>query len=162
MRVLVTGGSGFIGSAVVRRLVHDAGVSSGGSLIDFNRSGVALMEIVTEPDLRSPLQAREFLTALRRLLQFAEVSTGRMEEGTLRCDANVSLQRRGGPPGTRTEVKNMNSIRSVERALAFEIERQRAAASEREGARFSLRAFHDRLLALGSLPLTALHRELAP
>jgi aspartyl-tRNA(Asn)/glutamyl-tRNA(Gln) amidotransferase subunit B len=105
------------------RLVHDAG---GGSLIDFNRSGVPLMEVVTEPDLRSPVEAREFLTALRRLLQFAEVSTGRMEEGTLRCDANVSLQRPGGPPGTRTEVKNMNSIRSVERALAFEIERQRS------------------------------------
>jgi len=83
------------------------------------------MEVVTEPDLRSPVEAGEFLTALRRLLQFAEVSSGRMEEGTLRCDANVSLQRPGGPLGTRTEVKNMNSIRSVERALAFEIERQR-------------------------------------
>jgi len=104
------------------RLVHDAG---GGSLVDFNRSGVPLMEVVTEPDLRSPVEAGEFLTALRRLLQFAEVSSGRMEEGTLRCDANVSLQRPGGPLGTRTEVKNMNSIRSVERALAFEIERQR-------------------------------------
>ena len=114
------------------RLVHDAGGSPGGSLIDFNRSGIPLMEIVTEPDLRSPLEARECLTALRRLLQFAEVSTGRMEEGTLRCDANVSLQRPGGPPGTRTEVKNMNSIRSVERALAFEIERQRAVVARGE------------------------------
>jgi aspartyl-tRNA(Asn)/glutamyl-tRNA(Gln) amidotransferase subunit B len=82
------------------------------------------MEIVTEPDLRTPAEAREFLLALRRLLQFAEVSTGRMEEGTLRCDANVSLQPVGGPPGTRTEVKNMNSIRAVERALAFEATRQ--------------------------------------
>jgi len=114
------------------RLAHDAGGTPGGSLIDFNRSGIPLMEIVTEPDLRSPLEARECLTALRRLLQFAEVSTGRMEEGTLRCDANVSLQRPGGPPGTRTEVKNMNSIRSVERALAFEIERQRAVVARGE------------------------------
>ncbi len=111
------------------RLVHttpagsmlDAGAAS---LVDYNRSGVPLMEIVTEPDPRSPAEAREFLLALRRLLQFAEVSSGRMEEGTLRCDANVSLQQPGGPPGTRSEVKNMNSIRSVERALAFEVGRQ--------------------------------------
>jgi aspartyl-tRNA(Asn)/glutamyl-tRNA(Gln) amidotransferase subunit B len=113
------------------RLVH-APQERGGSLVDYNRSGVPLMEIVTYPDLRSPAEAREFLTALRRLLQFAEVSTGRMEEGTLRCDANVSLQRPGGPPGTRTEVKNMNSIRAVERALAFEVERQRALLTRGE------------------------------
>jgi aspartyl-tRNA(Asn)/glutamyl-tRNA(Gln) amidotransferase subunit B len=105
------------------RLVHAEG-SGGASLVDFNRSGMPLMEVVTEPDLRSPAEAREFLTALRRLLQFAEVSSGRMEEGTLRCDANLSLQAPGGPPGTRTEVKNMNSIRSVERALAYEAARQ--------------------------------------
>ena len=106
------------------RLVHADGVG-GGSLIDYNRSGMPLMEIVTHPDLRSPAQARECLTTLRRLLQFAAVSSGRMEEGTLRCDANVSLRASGGPAGTRTEVKNMNSIRSVERALAFEVARQR-------------------------------------
>jgi aspartyl-tRNA(Asn)/glutamyl-tRNA(Gln) amidotransferase subunit B len=104
------------------RLVHPEGASS--SLVDYNRSGLPLMEIVTEPDLRAPAEAREFLLALRRLLQFAEVSTGRMEEGTMRCDANVSLQAPRGPMGTRTEVKNMNSIRSVERALAFEMARQ--------------------------------------
>ena len=107
------------------RLVHPEGAGDGThSLVDYNRSGIPLMEIVTEPDLRSPAEAREFLLALRRLLQFAAVSTGRMEEGTMRCDANVSLQTPGGPPGTRTEVKNMNSIRSVERALAFEVSRQ--------------------------------------
>ncbi|MDQ7858311.1 MAG: Asp-tRNA(Asn)/Glu-tRNA(Gln) amidotransferase subunit GatB [Armatimonadota bacterium] len=107
------------------RLVHAEGAS--GSLVDFNRSGVPLMEIVTEPDLRSPAEAREFLTALRRLLQFAEVSSGRMEEGTLRCDANVSLVGDDGVPGIRTEVKNMNSIRAVERALAYEVARQAEA-----------------------------------
>ncbi|MDR7518488.1 MAG: Asp-tRNA(Asn)/Glu-tRNA(Gln) amidotransferase subunit GatB [Armatimonadota bacterium] len=105
------------------RLVHPE-TGGGYSLVDYNRSGVPLMEVVTEPDLRSPAEAREFLLALRRLLQFAEVSTGRMEEGTLRCDANVSLQVPGGPRGIRSEVKNMNSIRSVERALAFEVARQ--------------------------------------
>lgn len=107
------------------RLVHPEGAGDGThSLVDYNRSGIPLMEIVTEPDLRSPAEAREFLLALRRLLRFAEVSTGRMEEGTLRCDANVSLRVPGAPPGPRTEVKNMNSIRSVERALAFEVSRQ--------------------------------------
>jgi aspartyl-tRNA(Asn)/glutamyl-tRNA(Gln) amidotransferase subunit B len=115
------------------RLVHPpAGEHGGASLVDYNRSGVPLMEIVTEPDLRSPAHAREFLLALRRLLQFAEVSSGRMEEGTLRCDANISLQPPGGQPGTRTEVKNMNSIRSVERALAFEVARQAGLLARRE------------------------------
>ncbi len=113
------------------RLVHSP-EAGGCSLIDFNRSGVPLMEVVTQPDLRSPAEAREFLTALRRVLQFAAVSSGRMEEGTLRCDANVSLQRPGGPPGTRSEVKNMNSIRSVERALAFEVTRQRGVLERGE------------------------------
>lgn len=108
------------------RLVHaerDAQVVY--SLIDFNRSGVPLMEIVTEPELRSPQEARIFLARLRAILQAIEVSSGRMEEGSLRCDANVSLRLPGNPLGTRTEVKNMNSLRSVERALAFEVDRQR-------------------------------------
>src|SRR2546422_6861568 len=96
------------------------------SLIDFNRSGVPLMEIVTEPELRSPQEARTFLARLRAVLQAIEVSTGKMEEGSLRCDANVSLRRPGAELGIRTEVKNMNSLRSVERALAYEVQRQRA------------------------------------
>lgn len=94
------------------------------SLVDYNRSGVPLMEIVTEPDLRSPQEARVFLSRLRAVLQAIEVGTGRMEEGSLRCDANVSLRRPGAELGIRTEVKNMNSLRSVERALAYEVERQ--------------------------------------
>ena len=109
------------------RLVHpERGEGAGYSLIDFNRSGVPLMEIVTEPDLHSPADARVFLTRLRAVLQAIEVSTGRMEEGSLRCDANLSLRHPGGEAGLRTEVKNMNSLRSVERALAYEAARQRA------------------------------------
>ncbi|MDR5684224.1 MAG: Asp-tRNA(Asn)/Glu-tRNA(Gln) amidotransferase subunit GatB [Armatimonadota bacterium] len=104
------------------KLIHPPGADH--SLVDYNRSGVPLMEIVTQPDLRSPAEAGAFLRALRQVLQYAEVSTGRMEEGTLRCDANVSLRHPDGELGTRTEVKNMNSIRSVERALAFEVARQ--------------------------------------
>lgn len=95
------------------------------SLVDFNRSGVPLMEVVTQPELRSPQEARIFLAALRAILKTIGVSTGRMEEGSLRVDANVSLRRLGEPLGTRTEVKNMNSLRAVERALAYEIDRQR-------------------------------------
>lgn len=95
------------------------------SLVDYNRSGVPLMEIVTDPDLRAPQEARTFLARLRAVLQAIGVSTGRMEEGSLRVDANVSLRRFGEALGTRTEVKNMNSLRSVERALLFEVARQR-------------------------------------
>ena len=103
------------------KLVHDGAAS----LVDYNRSGTPLMEVVTEPDLWSPLEARLFLVHLRSVLQFAEVTSGRLEEGTLRCDANLSLRLPGQPYGTRTEVKNMNSLRSVERALRFEEVRQR-------------------------------------
>ncbi len=110
------------------KLVHPEGGAV--SWVDYNRSGVPLMEIVTYPDLRSPQEARAFLLKLRQLLQWVEASTGRMEEGTLRCDANVSLRPPGQPLGTRTEVKNMNSIRSVERALHYEIMRQRQVLEE--------------------------------
>ena len=103
------------------KLLH----AEGRTLVDYNRSGTPLMEVVTEPDLRSPEEARLFLTQLRAVLQYAGVTTGRMEEGTMRCDANLSLRVPGGPYGTRTEVKNMNSLRSVERALRFEEARQR-------------------------------------
>lgn len=103
------------------KLVH----AEGRSLIDYNRCGAPLMEVVTEPDLRSAEEARWFLWQLRALLQFAGVTSGRLEEGTMRCDANLSLQMPGGPAGVRSEIKNMNSLRSVERALRFEEARQR-------------------------------------
>ncbi|MBI4202714.1 MAG: Asp-tRNA(Asn)/Glu-tRNA(Gln) amidotransferase subunit GatB [Chloroflexi bacterium] len=95
------------------------------SLVDVNRSGVPLMEIVSEPDLRSPEEARRYLMKLRTILQYLGVSTGNMEEGSFRCDANVSLR----PLGTseylsKVEVKNMNSFRAVFRALQYEVERQ--------------------------------------
>jgi len=107
------------------KLLH----AEGRSLIDYNRSGTPLMEVVTDPDLGSPEEARLLLTQLRATLQYAGVTTGRMEEGTLRCDANLSLRAAGGPDGIRTEVKNMNSLRSVERALRFEEARQREQLS---------------------------------
>jgi aspartyl-tRNA(Asn)/glutamyl-tRNA(Gln) amidotransferase subunit B len=99
--------------------------TAGGSLIDFNRSGVPLMEIVSKPDLRSPAQARAYLQKLRGILRTLGVSTGNMEEGSFRCDANVSLRPVGSSEfGAKVEVKNMNSFRSVQRALEFEVARQ--------------------------------------
>jgi aspartyl-tRNA(Asn)/glutamyl-tRNA(Gln) amidotransferase subunit B len=95
------------------------------SYVDFNRTGVPLVEIVSEPDIRSPLEAGEYLRRLRAILQYLEVCTGDMEKGTFRCDANVSVRPRGETKfGTRTELKNMNSFRHVEKALEYEIKRQ--------------------------------------
>src|SRR5215471_1394417 len=103
------------------RLLHHEGYS----LIDINRSGTPLMEIVSEPDLRSPLEARLYMQKLREILVYLGVSSGHMEEGSLRCDANISVRPRGQEKlGVKTEIKNMNSFRSVERALAYEAQRQ--------------------------------------
>jgi aspartyl-tRNA(Asn)/glutamyl-tRNA(Gln) amidotransferase subunit B len=97
----------------------------GYSLIDVNRSGVPLMETVSEPDMRSPEEAREYLVVLRSLLRYLGVSTGNMEEGSFRCDANISLRPIGTTAlGAKVEVKNMNSFRGVYRALKYEEERQ--------------------------------------
>src|SRR5216684_3039470 len=95
------------------------------SYIDYNRGGVPLAEIVSEPDLRSPDEAHAYLTAIKRVLLYTEVSDCNMEEGSLRCDANVSVRRRGAEKfGTKAEVKNLNSFRYLQHALEFEIERQ--------------------------------------
>src|SRR5688572_1871021 len=109
------------------KLVHPEGAeAAGGSYVDFNRSGVPLIEIVSTPDLASSQEAHAYLTRLRAMLIFLDVCDGNMEEGSLRCDANVSLRPRGSTKlGTRVEIKNLNSFRNVARALEYEIERQR-------------------------------------
>jgi len=95
------------------------------SYIDLNRSGVPLIEIVSEPDLRSPEEAYDYLTRLKLLMLYLEVSDCNMEEGSLRCDANVSVRRVGTEAlGTKTEVKNLNSFKFLQRALEYEIDRQ--------------------------------------
>lgn len=95
------------------------------TLIDLNRAGTPLIEIVSEPDLRTPQEAYEYLKKIRQIVQYLEICDGNMEEGSLRCDANVSIRPRGQKEfGTRTELKNMNSFRNVERAITYEIERQ--------------------------------------
>ncbi len=110
------------------KLLHEGFPWSGEkSGVDFNRSGVPLIEIVSRPDLRSAEEAHEYLTALRALLLYTGVSDGNMEEGSLRCDANVSVRRRGEAGlGTRAEIKNLNSFRNVARAIAHETARQAA------------------------------------
>ena len=102
--------------------VHDR--IPGKTAIDLNRAGVPLAEIVSEPDLRSPAEARAYLTALKQILMFAGVSDCSMEEGSLRVDGNLSVHRPGAPFGTKTEVKNLNSFANVERALELEQARQ--------------------------------------
>src|SRR5229473_8370108 len=95
------------------------------SYVDYNRGGTPLAEIVSEPDLRSPTEAHAYLTALKQVLLYTEVSDCNMEEGSLRCDANVSVRRRGAETfGTKAEIKNLNSFRYLQRALEYEIERQ--------------------------------------
>ncbi len=95
------------------------------SYIDLNRSGVPLIEIVSEPDLRTPEESYEYLTRLKTLMLYLEVSDCNMEEGSLRCDANVSVRPRGAAEfGVKTEVKNLNSFKFLQKALAYEIERQ--------------------------------------
>jgi len=97
----------------------------GSSLVDFNRAGVPLMEIVSEPDIASPEEARRYFQQLRQILIWIGVNIGDMEKGALRCDANVSIRPRGQKAyGSKVEIKNMNSFRAVERALVYEIERQ--------------------------------------
>ncbi len=104
--------------------IHDA--SDTHSLIDLNRAGVALLELVTEPVIHSPEEAYAFLAAIRRIVRYAGISDGNMEEGSLRCDANISLRKRGQTTlGVKTEVKNLNSMRYLQKALQYEIERQR-------------------------------------
>src|SRR5215470_17418504 len=103
------------------RLLHHNGYS----LVDINRAGTPLMEIVSEPDMRDPEEARLYMQKLREILVYLGVSSGRMEEGSLRCDANISVRPRGEQKlGVKTEIKNMNSFRAVERALAYEAQRQ--------------------------------------
>ena len=108
------------------KLIHDAtgGASDDTSLVDLNRAGTPLIEIVSEPDLGSSDEAVAYLNRLRQILMYCDACDGNMEEGSLRCDANVSVRRKGDPLGTRSEVKNVNSFRYLARAIEFEIERQ--------------------------------------
>ena len=104
------------------KAIHDLDIDT---LLDYNRSGVPLLEIVSEPDIRTPEEAHKYLEQIRQILLYLEISSGNMEEGALRCDANISIRLRGAEKfGTKAEVKNLNSFRNVQKALEYEIERQ--------------------------------------
>ncbi len=102
------------------KLIHEADRS----LVDLNRAGTPLIEIVSDPDIRSAAEAASYFTKVRQILMYAAVCDGNMEEGSLRCDANVSVRRSGEPLGTRAEIKNLNSFRFLTRAIEYETERQ--------------------------------------
>ena len=102
--------------------IHDQHPSM--TLVDLNRSGVALMEIVSEPDIRSPEEAAAYMKKLRSILRYLGTCDGNMEEGSMRADVNVSVRRPGGPLGTRCEMKNLNSVRFIQQAIIYEANRQ--------------------------------------
>ena len=105
------------------KLIHEEGENS--SLVDFNRSGMPLLEIVSEPDINSPGEAHEYLTALKLLLRYLDISDCDMEKGSLRCDANISVRKKGETSlGIKAEIKNMNSFKGVQAALEYEFKRQ--------------------------------------
>lgn len=109
--------------------IHDVDIYD--TLVDLNRAGVPLLEIVSEPDIRSSQEAYDYLTEVRKLVRYLDICDGNMEEGSMRCDANVSVMLKGATEfGTKVEVKNMNSIRNVQRAIEFEVTRQIKALEE--------------------------------
>jgi aspartyl-tRNA(Asn)/glutamyl-tRNA(Gln) amidotransferase subunit B len=116
---------------------------SGSSLIDFNRAGVPLVEIVGRPDIRSVEQARGYVTELRSILVAIEASDAKMEEGSMRVDANVSVRKPGEPLGTRCEIKNVNSLRSLGRAIEYEARRQIALVEAGERVHQQTRHWND-------------------
>lgn len=120
--------------------IHDVDVYD--TLVDLNRAGTPLLEIVSEPDIRSSQEAYNYLTEVRKLVRYLDICDGNMEEGSLRCDANISVRLKGAEKfGTKVEVKNMNSIRNVQRAIEFEINRQIEAVENGESLTQETRAF---------------------
>ena len=114
------------------KLVHAGTISNSEyALVDYNRTGVPLLEIVSEPDIRTPEEAKAYLEKIKSILSYIDVSDCKMEEGSLRCDANISLRPEGQEKfGTKAEVKNVNSFKAVQRALEYEVERQTEILSE--------------------------------
>lgn len=115
------------------KLVHSEAPDSKYSYVDYNRTGVPLIEIVSEPDISSPEEASTYLNLIRNRLRYVDVSDCNMEEGSLRCDANISIRPKGQKElGTKTEIKNMNSFKAVEKAIHYEIKRQIQAVENKE------------------------------
>ncbi len=125
------------------KLVHSEDKSLPLSYIDLNRTGVPLIEIVSEPEIQSPLEAYNYLTNLKAILRYADISDGNMEEGSLRCDANVSIKPVGATKlGTRCEIKNLNSFKNVKASIEYEISRQIAMVEAGESVRQETRLWN--------------------
>jgi aspartyl-tRNA(Asn)/glutamyl-tRNA(Gln) amidotransferase subunit B len=136
--------------------IHD--VDPFDTLVDLNRAGVPLLEIVSEPDIRTSQEAYDYVTEVRKLVRYLDICDGNMEEGSLRCDANISVRLKGASKfGTKVEVKNMNSMRNVQRAIEFEIERQIEAIEKGEEIVQETRAFD----ALKGITLSMRSKEAA-
>lgn len=136
--------------------IHDVDVYD--TLVDLNRAGTPLLEIVSEPDLRSSEEAYVYVSEVRKLVRYLDICDGNMEEGSLRCDANISVMKKGAKEfGTKVEVKNMNSIRNVQRAIEFEIERQITAVEKGETIAQETRSFD----ALNSSTISMRSKEAA-
>ena len=128
------------------------------TLIDLNRAGVPLIEIVSEPDIRSSDEAYQYINEVRKLVRYLDICDGNMEEGSLRCDANISVMLKGGSKfGTKVEVKNMNSTRNVRRAIEFEIDRQIALVEQGEKVSHETRSFN----AANNSTISMRHKEKA-
>jgi aspartyl-tRNA(Asn)/glutamyl-tRNA(Gln) amidotransferase subunit B len=136
--------------------IHD--VDPFDTLVDLNRAGVPLLEIVSEPDIRTSQEAYDYVTEVRKLVRYLDICDGNMEEGSLRCDANISVRLKGASKfGTKVEVKNMNSMRNVQRAIEFEIERQIEAIEKGKEIVQETRAFD----ALKGITLSMRSKEAA-
>ena len=126
------------------------------SLVDLNRAGVPLLEIVSEPEIRSSNEAYQYLSEVRKLVRYLDICDGNMEEGSLRCDANISVRLRGSQKfGTKVEIKNMNSIRNVKNAIDFEIDRQTSLLEKGESIVHETRGFD----AVNGKTLSQRHKE---
>lgn len=134
--------------------MHDQDIYD--SLIDLNRAGVPLIEIVSEPEIKSGEEAYQYLSEVRKLVRYLDICDGNMEEGSLRCDANISVMLKGSTKfGTKVEVKNMNSMRNVQRAIDFEVKRQITALENGETLRMETRNFD----AMKGITLTMRSKE---
>ncbi len=126
------------------------------TLIDLNRAGVPLVEVVSEPDIRSSDEAYQYINEVRKLVRYLDICDGNMEEGSLRCDANISVMLKGASEfGTKVEVKNMNSTRNVKRAIEFEIDRQIALVEEGKEVSHETRSFN----AANNSTISMRHKE---
>ena len=136
--------------------IHD--IDPFNSLVDLNRAGVPLIELVTEPEISTADEAYQFVSEVRKLVKYLDISNGNMEEGSLRCDANISIRKKGDIKfGTKVEIKNMNSINNIKRAINFEIKRQTDLLINNQKIKHETRSYD----AVSNITISMRHKEKA-